>query len=174
MIIGICLFLVALILGGLYFLKYSELNRINKDIKAIEKELSSESLNDKIKLVKSIKLKETENANRLEIIKAIRKEQEVWLKFLDELSARMPQDVWLAGMAKGNSPDPNKRDKVIDVEGYGLSAESVFNYFRNLRLCPYVVDLRQYTITIDLNPQGYIYKFKVSMETNLSLYPEFK
>lgn len=125
------LIITILILGALTFhllIKISDMKN--------EKAAKEKTLNELLILLKEVENYEKDNESyrkKNEIIERLKKNQNVPLRLLDEVSAQLPLGVWLTSLTdKGGN---------VDVVGYAFTNSDVVGYVQDLKSSKYLANV---------------------------------
>jgi len=125
------LIITILVLGGLTFYLTSKVSDIKDEKTAKEKRLSELKV-----LLKEVENYERDNESYKKknmIIEQLKKNQDIPLRLLDEISAHLPRGVWLSSLTdKGGD---------VDINGYAFTNSDLVSYVQNLKGSRYLTDV---------------------------------
>lgn len=101
--------------------------------KKTENEQTLQLLKSKIDEVRNYERLNKEFTQRKQIIEELRQNQALPVKVLDEISARLTDGVWLAGLQVSQSG--------IHIDGYGYTNDNVVAFVQNLKDSPLFTDV---------------------------------
>ncbi|MBI4709895.1 MAG: PilN domain-containing protein [Nitrospirae bacterium] len=146
-----------LVLGGVTFFLTSKIS----DLKA-DKTLKEKRLAELQTMIKEIKDYEKDNKSfqdRNNIIEQLRKNQNIPLILLDEISELLPKGVWLTSLSESGG--------VVNISGYAYTNPDIVNYVENLKKSEKLIDtalLESRNATID---NISVYQFKLTFRVKL-------
>ncbi len=161
-----------MVLGWLYFQKLAVLNEIKKEIDQVEVALNAPELIDKVNLVTEIETREKSVKDQMAVLESISGDQTVWLSFLDDLSARLPQGVWISALGKATSADKTKTGKLVDIDGYSINRDRILEFYHNLGQSPLFNVSILGAITESIQNGTTFYQFRITCESKNTLYPD--
>lgn len=154
---AIILGVVILVLGILTFRLGGKISDMKDEKVAKEKEVSELKV-----LLKEVENYERDNElykEKNRIIEQLKKNQDVPLRLLDEVSARLPKGVWLTSLTdKGGA---------IEINGYAFTNSDLVGYVQDLKGSKYLIDVallesRQTTLA-----EVSIYQFKLTFKVKV-------
>lgn len=150
---AIALAAAAVATGGVLFLKMHVADlreRIDENRKTLA---SYQQKNEEVKRYEKLN---AEYAQKSGVIEALRSNQSVPVKMLAELSATLPEGVWLSSLSyKGD---------LVTVEGYAFSNFEIVNYVENLKKSPSLHGVYLQETKEAEYHQTTVYKFIMSMK----------
>lgn len=120
---------------GMY---WSYLNNVIEEKKQRKAQIE-ERLEELEKIIAEIQKFEERTAElerKLEIIEQLKKEQQMPVRFLNELYLSLEEDVWLRSMAQSGF-FASETESLMNITGTALSNPVVAQYVRNLQQSPY-------------------------------------
>ena len=146
-----------LVLGGITFFLINK----TSDLKA-DKTLKEKRLAELQTMIKEIKDYEKDNKSfqdRTNIIEQLRKNQNIPLILLDEISELLPKGVWLTSL--------NESGGVVNISGYAFTNPDIVNYVENLKKSEKLIEaalLESRNATID---NISVYQFKLTFRVKV-------
>ncbi len=119
--------LTILIIGIVWYSMNSKIENIDNKIVTIEKKIKKSKL--KIKDIKKFKKKKKTIAQKMEVIDKLQKGRTGPVHVLDELSTRLPGNLWLTQLTQEGMS--------LRISGKALDNFSISNYMVNLEQSPY-------------------------------------
>ncbi len=149
---------VVLLLLGIIWTKMQKIKNIEDEIRKIDAE--SASLKDKIEEVKKFNAQKAIYTKKKKLIDKLLEKQSVWPRLLDNVSAALPNDMWLESLRQGKA---TKEGLEISIEGRAFSKSLAAKFIKNLEKMPEITDIETVKIadgTFDkLNVVSYAVKF---------------
>jgi type IV pilus assembly protein PilN len=99
-----------------------------------------------------------EIAHRSSIIEALRKNQSIPVRILNDISLSLPNGVWLSAL--------NYKQEVSDIEGYAFGNANIVNYVENLKRLGSLKDVYLVESKESEFEKTRVYKFKISFRIN--------
>ncbi len=146
-----------LVLGGITFFLINK----TSDLKA-DKTLKEKRLAELQTMIKEIKDYEKDNKSfqdRNNVIEQLRKNQNIPLILLDEISELLPKGVWLTSL--------NESGGVVNISGYAFTNPDIVNYVENLKKSEKLIEaalLESRNVTID---NISVYQFKLTFRVKV-------
>jgi Tfp pilus assembly protein PilN len=155
--IGTVTFATLLITGGAVYFFKSNISQLKEQTESNKAAIAN--LKKKTEEVKKYEKLNKEFEQRNNLIENLRKNQSVPVRILDDVSAMIPEGVWLNSM--------NCKDKDIVIEGYAFTNIDVVAYVANLKKSVNITD-----INLDESRQTEVekvsvYKFKLSFKVKV-------
>jgi len=151
------LVIMVLVLGAFTFHLISKSSDMKNEEAAKEKRLSELKV-----LLKEVENYERDNESYKKknmIIEQLKKNQDVPLRLLDEVSAYLPQGVWLSSLTdKGGD---------VDVAGYSFTNSDLVGYIQNLKGSKYLADVALLESQQTTLGNVSLYKFKLTFKVKV-------
>lgn len=150
---GITVAAAVVVAGAVFFLK---MNVADLRAQIDENRKTLTAYQQKSEEVRRYERLNAEYTRKSGVIETLRSNQSVPVRMLSELSARLPQGVWLHGvMHKGDS---------ISIEGYAFSNNEIVGYVENLRQAPVFSEVSLQETRESEYHQTTLYKFMMSVK----------
>ncbi|MBI5195159.1 MAG: PilN domain-containing protein [Nitrospirae bacterium] len=146
-----------LVLGGITFFLTSKISDLKADQALKEKRLAE--LQTMIKEIKDYEKDNKSFQDRNNIIEQLRKNQNIPLILLDEISELLPKGVWLTSL--------NESGGVVNISGYAYTNPDIVNYVENLKKSEKLIEaalLESRNATID---NISVYQFKLTFRVKV-------
>lgn len=155
---GIIITAVVVLAVGFFWFHLSGKISAKRNEIAQKKEKLAE-LNKKLEEVKNFEADNAAFQRKSEIIEELRRNQKAPLRLLDEISARLPEGVWLTGL--------DDKSGNVDITGYAFSNTELVTYVQTLKNSEYLtsvalIESRQKKIG-DVS----IYQFKLTLRVKV-------
>lgn len=126
-VLFLCLVLVFLGCGGIYYQQETTNKELKEEVSRIE--AKNNALKKQIGEVRDIEKRKSELSSKLEILQALQDGKSGPVRLLDELSQALPDKLWLTGFSEGGGN--------IQIAGYGINENVVAEFMRNLSRSSY-------------------------------------
>ncbi len=146
-----------IVIGYFYLFLNSKVSDL-KDKKATDEKRLAE-LKQKIKDVENYEKDNKAYAAKKDIIEDLRKKQNVPLRLLDEVSAAIPNGVWLTALTEAGDN--------INLEGYGFTNDDIVSYVDNLKGSKYLSDVNLTESHQAAVGDIVVYQFRISMKVKI-------
>lgn len=146
------LVIVAVIAGTFYLNRQVSLKREE----LTTKELKLKKLQAALEEVKNYEKDNKDYREKTGIIEALKKNQIVPLRLLDEVSEMLPKGVWLTSLTDKNG--------VISVEGFAFTNSDLVNYVQNLKGSKYFTEVMLVESRQSQIEEFSIYKFNLTLK----------
>ncbi len=146
------IFIIIFIILGVLFLNLNSKISSMKDEKA-KKEVALNELREKIKEVESYERDNEAYRKKNDIIEQLKKNQNVPLRLLDEVSAQLPKGVWLTSLS-------SKAD-AVNIEGYAFTNSDLVGYVQNLKSSQNLTDVELLESKQTKFGEVFLYEFKL-------------
>ena len=123
----LCLLLVCIGCGALYFQKMTAIAAVKDEIADIDNK--NKALKKKIGEVKDYEKKKEDLEQKLNVLKGLKENKSGPVHLLDELSSALPEELWLTKFSE--------RSGAISLSGIADSEETVALFMKNLNDSPY-------------------------------------
>lgn len=123
----LCLILVCIACGSLYVQKTIAINTVKDEIADIDQK--NKTLTKKIGQVRDFEKKQADLKKKLDILKTLKNGKSGPVHLLDELSAALPDKLWLTKFSEKNGS--------INLQGVADNENTVAVFMRNLDASPY-------------------------------------
>ncbi len=128
---AIILGVIILVLGILTFHLGGKVSDMKNEKAAKEQKLVK--LKEQLKEVENYERDNEAYKEKNKIIERLKKNQNVPLRLLDEVSARLPKGVWLTALTDKSGD--------IDIKGYAFTNSDLVSYVQNLKGSKYLTDV---------------------------------
>ncbi len=131
--------------------RQDQITKLNTEIEELQK---------KVKEVDAFKAKQEKLRQKIGIIEQLRKQKTGPVRILDDLSMKVPEEVWLTGYKEDNGQ--------LRITGNGLDDESISQFLQKLEASPYfqAVELL-YIKPVEINKKK-IRNFEISAQSTIS------
>lgn len=151
------LVVTALVLGFLGFHYSGKVTAMKKERAAKEKQLAS--LKEKLKEVEDFEKQNKLFQKRKEIIENLKKKQHAPLLLLDEVSARLPEGIWIVELTdKGG---------LVEISGNAFSNTELVTYVQNLKQSKHLTDVKLLESRQQKIGDALVYKFKLTLRVKI-------
>ncbi|MCB9637424.1 MAG: PilN domain-containing protein [Myxococcales bacterium] len=116
----------------LYWSNYEARLQYARD-KIRQEQAAINRLKEAIRLIEEYKRQKAELERQLKIIHDLKNSRRGPVRFLDEISIRIPKKVWLTGI--------QQRNQIIVISGFAEANEWVANFLKYLEASPFIVDV---------------------------------
>ncbi len=123
----LCLVMVCIGCGALYFQKMTDINSVKDEIVAIDQK--NKELRKKIGQVRDFEKKKADLEQKLAVLQTLKEKKSGPVHLLDELSAALPEKLWLTKFSEKGGQ--------INLAGVADSENTVAAFMRNLDSSPY-------------------------------------
>lgn len=139
--------------GVTYYLSRSEaaLKKQSEDNKALIAQLQQ-----KIQDVKKFESLNASSQQKAVLIETLRKNQSVPVRILDEISAVLPEGVWLSSMLY--------KDDSVSIEGYAFTNLDIVSYVENLKRSGLITEVSLDESKYDEIDKIQVYKFRLNFK----------
>ncbi len=126
-VLFLCLILVLIACGSLYFQKSSAISGVKSDIANIDTQ--NRALQKKIGQVKDFEQKKADLEKKLEVLSSLKENKTGPVHLLDELSTALPDDLWLTSFKETGGQ--------ISLSGIADTEKTVALFMKTLDASPY-------------------------------------
>lgn len=153
LITGIVILVVAVLVFGFFTIYLTnKVSDMNAEKTTKEKRLTE--LQAKIKEVKDYEKDNQTFQNKNNVIEQLRKNQNIPLRLLDEVSAMLPSGVWLTYLNESGSD--------INIEGYAFTNPDLVGYVENLKMSKYMTEVTLIESRNAIIENVSVYQFKLT------------
>ncbi len=115
---------------------------------------------------------------RMEAVDELDRHRTVWVRILEDLSARVPEFMWLGHFKENKPPAPAATDttkdstaavvqvlptsRPVNIEGYAFTLNSLANFMINLMRSNFFSDIEMVSVDEELFREQKIYNYKVN------------
>jgi len=144
--------LTLVVLGIYTFSLNSNINKLRAE--KTEKQRRLDEIKDAIKQVEGFEKDNELYRQMVKTVVSLKKKQVLPLRLLDEVSARLPQGVWLESLKdkKGS----------IDIRGFAFTNPNIVDYVQNLKNSKYIADVTLIESKLKRVEDYTLYEFKIS------------
>lgn len=143
----------ALVAGGWWFMKNSELNRLNDTVAG--KEAEATRLQAIIKQVEEFQHRKDSLQKRIDLINQLKQNQKGPVRVMDQISRDLPDLVWLDRMSVSGT--------MIQLGGRGLNPNAIANFVDNLKNDPLFTEPDLHSVN-QVSAAPLVYSFDMSFQ----------
>lgn len=126
---SLIIILVVVLAGITSAFQKRRLNSVKDSISKLEKDLVG--LSEISKKVESLERDKSILLKRMEVIRRLVTDRNVWPRFMDDISRRLPNEVWMTNFAQNN-------ERNITINGFSFTNLSLAKFMKSLEKSPFI------------------------------------